>query len=324
MSTSTYTQSSDPIEGLTIAESVLQLDQIDTNLFHSKKLWIPYGGRGANGGNIVGLSLRAAIMTVDPQFQAHSINCYFLLPASGKTPVEFHVDRLRDGKQICTRSVTAKQGGKSILVCTASFQIPQLDTSFHFYPMPDVPHHSKLKSYNELLAEFCEDPSTPKENVSHFKIMLKEPVPNDLKITSRQTYKDFMNSPGGTTQCFWIRSKGNLGDDPIIHQCVAAYESDVNFLDTVVAAYGGSWLSIFGSDPLIRSIYTINHTVYFHCPFRADEWMLFVCETSRTGEDRALVFGRMYKEDGALAVSVVQEGSVRFRPGSKVIERPRL
>ncbi|KAF9990742.1 Acyl-CoA thioesterase 8, partial [Entomortierella chlamydospora] len=297
----------------TIAETMLELEEVDKDLYQSKKLWIPVSGKKAFGGNIIGLALRAATMTVSNEFQAHSLHSYFLSTAGPDAPVMFHVDRIRDGNSICTRSVTARQQGKDIYICTVSFQVPRPDAPNHYDPMPDVPHHSVLKTYEESMQSYIEDSSTPKSLTRYFKVMLNEPVPHDFKFTNRQTFKDFMNPPASKQQSFWIRCKGQLGDDLALHQSVLAYESDVNLLDTTAVTYGGSWLANVGPDPIIKTILSVDHSMWFHCPFRADEWMLYVCDSTRYGSNRGLVFGRIYKEDGTLAVTVAQEGTVKLR-----------
>lgn len=141
---------------------------------------------------------------------------------------------------------------------------------------------------------------------------------------------------------FWIKSKGKLGDALALHQCVVAYGSDHNLLGTVPLAHGATWFSRGSSNSRIAMMASLDHSMWFHCPFRADEWMLYVCEryvpyficssyvyfthcpthslkssafptSPRSGCDRGLTFGRIYKEDGTLAVSVAQEGVVRLK-----------
>ncbi|KAF9348153.1 Acyl-CoA thioesterase 8 [Mortierella sp. AD094] len=282
----------------TVAETMLELEEVDKDLYQSKKLWIPVGGKKAFGGNIIGLALRAATMTVSKEFQAHSLHSYFLLSAGPEAPVMFHVDRVRD--------------------------VPRPNSPSHYAPMPDVPHHSVLKTNEEAMQSYMEDPSTPKSLARYFKVMLNEPIPHDFKFTNRQTFKDFMNPPASKQQCFWIRCKGQLGEDLALHQSVLAYESDVNLLDTTTVAYGGSWLSNVGPDPIIKTILSVDHSMWFHCPFRADEWMLYVCDSARYGSDRGLVFGRIYKEDGTLAVTVAQEGTIKLRDGSTTVVQSKL
>ncbi|KAF9582210.1 Acyl-CoA thioesterase 8 [Lunasporangiospora selenospora] len=297
---------------------MLDLEEIDKDLYRSKKLWVPLGARGVFGGNVVGQALVAATNTVSSHFSVHSLHSYFLLPGDNSIPILYHVDRVRDGKSYCTRTVTARQGGKSIFVCTASFQVPAPHAPSHQYPMPDVPHHSTLPSQEELIRIMINNPKVPENFTEVLKLRLEEPVALDFKDTRKHSLRDITNPPKRTEQMFWIKSKGTLGDALALHQCVVAYGSDHNLLGTVPLAHGATWFSRHEPNPRISMMASLDHSMWFHCPFRADEWMLYVCETPRSGCDRGLTFGRIYKEDGTLAVSVAQEGVVRMKHNPKL------
>ncbi|KAG0261172.1 Acyl-CoA thioesterase 8 [Mortierella polycephala] len=294
----------------TIIEAMLDLEEIDKDLYRSKNLWLPMGARGVFGGNVVGQALVAATNTVSSNYSVHSLHSYFLLPGDHSIPILYQVERVRDGKSYCTRTVTAKQRGKNIFVCTASFQVPAPNAPSHQYPMPDVPHHSTLPSQEELIQSMIDSPKVPSKFTDILKLRLEEPVALDFKDTRKHSLKDITDPPKRTEQSFWIKSKGKLGDALALHQCVVAYGSDHNLLGTVPLAHGATWFSRQGRIAMMASL---DHSMWFHCPFRADEWMLYVCETPRSGCDRGLTFGRIYKEDGTLAVSVAQEGVVRFK-----------
>ncbi|KAG0042788.1 Acyl-CoA thioesterase 8 [Gryganskiella cystojenkinii] len=312
----------------TIIESMLDLEEIDKDLYRSKKLWMPMGARGVFGGNVVGQALVAATNTVSTSFSVHSLHSYFLMPGDHSTPILYHVERVRDGKSYCTRTVTAKQRGKNIFVCTASFQVPRPSAPSHQYPMPDVPHHSTLPSQEEILRGLIDNPKIPENLSDILKLSLEEPVALDFKDTKRHTFKSIQHPEIRTEQMFWIKCKGTLGDALALHQCVVAYGSDHNLLNTVPLAHGSTWFSRRGPNPKITMMASLDHSMWFHCPFRADEWMLYVCETPRSGCDRGLTFGRIYKEDGTLAVSVAQEGVVRLQPKTPspaaTVEQPKL
>ncbi|KAF9984635.1 Acyl-CoA thioesterase 8 [Modicella reniformis] len=323
--TSSATQiNADGSSNNTIIETMLNLEEIDKDLYRSKKLWVPMGARGVFGGNLVGQALVAAMNTVSTEFSVHSLHSYFLLPGDPTTPILYHVERVRDGKSYCTRTVVATQRGNNVFVCTVSFQVPRSNAPSHQYPMPNVPHHSTLPSQEELILSMIEDPKIP-ENIAEFlKFRLQEPVALDFKDTKRHTFKDLKNPDVRTEQSFWIKSKGRLGDALALHQCVVAYGSDHNLLNTVPLAHGSTWLTRRGekSNPGVMMMASLDHSMWFHCPFRADEWMLYVCESPRSGDDRGLTFGRIYREDGTLAVSVAQEGVVRLQPSK--VEQPKL
>ncbi|CAO3574108.1 unnamed protein product [Mortierella alpina] len=292
---------------------MLDLEEIDKDLYRSKNLWLPLGARGVFGGNVVGQALVAATNTVSSNYSVHSLHSYFLLPGDHSVPILYHVDRVRDGKSYCTRTVTAKQRGKNIFVCTASFQVPAPNSPSHQYPMPNVPHHSTLPSQEEIIRSMIDNPKVPEKFTEVLKLRLEEPMTLDFKDTRKHSLKDITDPPKRTEQSFWMRSKGKLGDALAFHQCVVAYGSDHNLLGTVPLAHGATWFSRLGPNPRIAMMASLDHSMWFHCPFRADEWMLYVCETPRSGCDRGLTFGRIYKEDGTLAVSVAQEGVVRLK-----------
>ncbi|KAI7831463.1 HotDog domain-containing protein [Gamsiella multidivaricata] len=299
---------------------MLDLEEIDKDLYRSKKLWVPMGARGVFGGNVVGQALVAATNTVSTDYSVHSLHSYFLLPGDHSIPILYHVERVRDGKSYCTRTVTATQRGKNIFVCTASFQVPRPSALSHQYPMPNVPHHSELPSQEDLIRSMIDSPKVPE----NFTELLKQRLEEDTK---RHTLKELRNPSVRTEQSFWIKCKGKLGDVLALHQCVVAYGSDHNLLNTVPLAHGSTWLSRRGANPKITMMASLDHSMWFHCPFRADEWMLYVCETPRSGCDRGLTFGRIYKEDGTLAVSVAQEGVVRLKestPSAATVEQPKL
>ncbi|KAG0265608.1 Acyl-CoA thioesterase 8 [Mortierella polycephala] len=315
----------------TIIETMLDLEEIDKDLYRSKKLWAPMGARGVFGGNVVGQALVAATNTVSTDFSVHSLHSYFLLPGDPTTPILYHVERVRDGRSYCTRTVTATQRGKNVFVCTASFQTPRPGAPNHQYPMPDVPHHSVLPSQEDMIRDLIDNPKIPENIVSLLKLRLEEPVALDFKSTKRQSIKEMTNPVASTEQMFWIKCKGSLGDALALHQCVVAYGSDHNLLNTVALAHGSTWFSRSrGASPKIMMMASLDHSMWFHCPFRADEWMLYVCESPRSGCDRGLTFGRIYKEDGTLAISVAQEGVVRLKASHEAtastasVELPKL
>ncbi|KAF9564338.1 hypothetical protein EC968_004578 [Mortierella alpina] len=263
----------------TSIELMLDLEEIDKDLYRSKKLWVPMGARGVFG------------------------------------------------RSYSTRTVTATQRGQNVFVCTASFQVPRPDAPSHQYPMPDVPHHSELSSQEDLIQKLIENPKIPEHIKDFLRLRLEEPVALDFKDTARQTIKDMVHPSVRTEQAFWIRCKDSLGDALALHQCVVAYGSDHNLLTTAPLAHGSTWFSDSSKHPKIRMMASLDHSMWFHCPFRADEWMLYVCESPRSGCDRGLTFGRIYKEDGTLAVSVAQEGVMRLQSvkrSTATTEQPKL
>ncbi|KAF9947711.1 hypothetical protein BGZ70_002544 [Mortierella alpina] len=158
----------------TSIEQMLDLEEIDKDLYRSKKLWVPMGARGVFGGNVVGQALVAATNTVSTDFSVHSLHSYFLLPGDPTIPILYHVERVRDGRSYSTRTVTATQRGQNVFVCTASFQVPRPGAPSHQYPMPDVPHHSALSSQEYLIQKLIENPKIPEHLKAFLKLRLEE------------------------------------------------------------------------------------------------------------------------------------------------------
>ncbi|KAI8826822.1 acyl-coenzyme A thioesterase 8-like protein [Fimicolochytrium jonesii] len=300
----------------TLIEQGLELEEIDLNLFRSKRLWLPTGARGVFGGQVVGLALAAASRTVDKRFRVHSLHCYFILPGDNTVPIIYRVDRTRDGKTYATRSIKAEQRGKSIFVLTCSFQAGESSPLEHQYPMPDVRPPEELPSNEEKLQHWLHHPrigSIPKYK-ENLEMRLQEPIPIDIRDChglprARELLHPRKQEP---KQYIWMRAKGTLPDDPAIHNCVAAYCSDHYLLTTSLLTHGISNLS----NPRLTMLASLDHAVWFHAPFRADEWLLYEMESSRTVANRGLCFGRIYTRDGRLVVSTAQEGVIRteFRP----------
>ncbi|KAI8919369.1 acyl-CoA thioesterase II [Powellomyces hirtus] len=305
----------------TLIEQALELEEIDLNFFRSKTLWLPAGARGVFGGQVVGLALSAATRTVDPKYRVHSLHCYFLLPGDNTIPIIYRVNRSRDGKSYVTRHVTAEQRGKSIFTLTCSFQSGESSALEHQYPMPDVLPPEQLKSTEEKLQHMMDHPRVgviPKLR-EQFKMRLEEPIPIDIRdCHGLQRARDLVRPPRKEPkQYLWMRAKGTLPDDPAFHNCVAAYCSDHYLLTTAALAHG---LTSF-SNPRLSMLASLDHAVWFHAPFRADEWLLYEMESSRTINGRGLCFGRIYTRDGRLVVSTAQEGVIRAESRSVILKQ---
>ncbi|KAK5664894.1 acyl-CoA thioesterase [Batrachochytrium dendrobatidis] len=143
-------------------ELALDLEYIDSNLYRSKQLWTPAGNRGVFGGQVVGLALSAAAKTVDSKFQVHSLHSYFLLAGDHSLPIIYRVYRIRDGKSYASRTVTARQRGRVIFMLMCSFQVEEFSPLAHQYDMPNVPLPESLKSTEQRLREWLEDPRAEK------------------------------------------------------------------------------------------------------------------------------------------------------------------
>ena len=275
--------------------SILDLEPLERNLFRGRS---PQSGwQRVFGGQVIGQALVAAARTVDGR-GVHSLHCYFMRPGDPSVPIIYEVDRIRDGTSFTTRRVVAIQHGHAIFSMSASFQVeePGLD---HQIPMPDVPAPEALPSEQELKERFL--PVMPEPVRRYWE--RERPIemrPVDLtRYTSRK--------PLEPKQYLWFRATAALPDDPLVHQSVLAYASDMTLLDSSLLAHGRS---IFDRDLQVASL---DHALWFHRPFRADDWLLYAQDSPNTSGARGFSRGEIYARDGRLVASVAQEGLVRVR-----------
>ena len=280
-------------------------------MYRSRQLWVPPGSRGVFGGQVLGQALVAATKTAPDSFVVHSLHSYFLLPGDVSRPIIYRVGRPRDGSSFVTRSVEARQKGKVMFKMMVSFQRPEVFDLEHQYPMPSAPPPETLESEEDKLKQWVQMPNMPQKYHDLVATRLAQPIPIEIKHT--QPMKVLSSKKHSQPrQLVWMRAKGDLGDlKQTFHQCVAAYISDHVFLTTALLAHG---MNSF--HPKLKYMATLDHSMWFHAPFRADEPMLFEMESPRTGGNRGLVFGRLYTQDGRLAVSCTQEGLIRTKDAS--------
>ena len=265
--------------------ALLDLEQLEVNLFRGVS-WKDDRPR-VFGGQVAGQALVAAGRTVEGR-PVHSLHAYFLRPGDPSIPIVYDVDRIRDGKSFTTRRVVAIQHGEAIFNLQASFHVDE--TGFdHQVPMPDAPDPETLPSADELA------PPVPG------RLWAKQPI--DIRYVDGPPW-DRAISPAGR-QLVWIRADGTLPDDPVLHTCVVAYASDYTLLGSSLVPHGRSY---FHNDLMMASL---DHAMWFHRPFRADEWLLYSQASPAASGGRGLAMGGIFRRDGALAVSVVQEGLIR-------------
>ena len=279
--------------------SVLDLEPLEHNLFRGLSPQV--GWQRVFGGQVIGQALVAAARTVAGR-SAHSLHAYFMRPGDPAVPIIYEVDRIRDGKSFATRRVVAIQHGEAIFSMSASFQVeePGLD---HQIPMPDVPPPEKLPSEAELQAAYLHNAP---EGVRKY---WQRPRPIELRPVDLRHY--LSREPLDPKQYVWVRATGKLPDDPDIHRCVLAYASDMTLLDTSLFAHGRS---IF--DPDLQPA-SLDHAMWFHRPFRADEWLLYAEDSPSASGARGFNRGSLFSRDGRLVASVAQEGLIRVRSESK-------
>ncbi|KAI8149925.1 HotDog domain-containing protein [Fennellomyces sp. T-0311] len=291
-----------------IAEAV-DVQEIDTNLYMSKELWLPPGARGAFGGQIVAQALRAAFNTVPEEFHVHSLHSYFILPGNVEYPVVYQVQRLRDGRSFATRFITATQRGKAIFVSSFSFAKPD-NTSItleHQSTMPDVPEPESLSSEQERLQKILENHDLPPKYREHVESRMEEAAPIDFRNVREPSPQEAFTgkTEAQDLQHRWFKTRGALSDDPRLHACIIAYASDSAFIGTAALANGLA-------PRAIGMMASLDHSMWFHAPARADEWLLYEMHSPRTSEGRGVAFGRLYRQDGTLVATTAQEGIVRL------------
>ncbi|KAJ8361294.1 hypothetical protein SKAU_G00178190, partial [Synaphobranchus kaupii] len=285
-----------------LVTSVMNLEKLDTDLYRGKHHWIPRSQR-LFGGQIVGQALVAAAKSVSENFFAHSLHCYFVRAGDIKVPVLYQVDRTRDGRSFCVRSVKAIQHGQPILICQASFHMHQPSPLQHQFSMPAVPPPEDLLTVEELIQQYLSHPDLAENAKQGLNKLLANEVPIEIKpVNPPDFYRRVAVEP---KKLFWVRARGYIGEgDMTMHCCVAAYVSDYSFLGTALLPY---------PDYRAQFSASLDHAMWFHSTFRADDWMLYECESPWAGCSRGLVQGRLWRQDGVLAATCAQEGVLRVK-----------
>ncbi|TDQ54719.1 acyl-CoA thioesterase II [Actinorugispora endophytica] len=269
---------------------VLDLEPIEVNIFRGRS---PDGGpQRIFGGQVAGQALVAAGRTVPEDRFVHSLHAYFIRPGDPSVPIVYEVDRVRDGRSFTTRRVTAIQHGKAIFTLSASFHHVEPGLS-HQMPMPEVPAPEELPTMRDRL--FHAFGKVPRFATWH-PIEMRPVGPLSFEVQQDR-------SLSSTENLVWLKVGGRLPDDPLLQVCLMTYASDMTLLDTVLIAHGRSFSGI--------SMASLDHAMWFHRPFRADEWLLYAQETPVSHGARGLARGLVYTRSGELVCSVVQEGLIR-------------
>jgi acyl-CoA thioesterase-2 len=245
---------------------------------------------------VIGQALVAASRTVEGR-DAHSLHAYFMRPGDPEAPIIYEVDRIRDGRSFTTRRVVAIQHGKAIFSMSASFQVAEEGMS-HQSTMPEAPPPESLPSESDILNLYLK--GAPAAARSYW---LRE-RPIEIRPVDLRHYLGREELP--PAQLVWVRATGPLPDDPAIHRCVLAYASDFTLLDTALFPHGRG---VF--DPDLQAA-SLDHALWFHRPFRADEWLLYAEDTPSASGGRGFTRGSLFSRDGTLVASVAQEGLIRI------------
>ena len=275
---------------------LLDVEQLDTDLYRGSRQ--PGGVGRVFGGQVIAQALQAAQRSTDAPKVAHSLHAYFMRPGDEDHPIIYRVVRDFEGRSFATRRVIATQGGQPILSLTASLQVPE-DGLHHQDTMPDVPPPDELRSERDLREEMRDD--VPEKWLRH----LLRPRPIEIRpVHARSWMHPEKREP---TQASWFRLAAPIGDDAAMHRAVLAYASDMALLGTCTLPHGVNWMT--------HNLQTasLDHALWLHEPFRADEWLLYATDSPWAGHARGFNRGRIYTQDGRLVASVAQEGLIRLR-----------
>lgn len=273
--------------------SVLDLERLETDLFRGMSPQV--GWQRVFGGQVIGQALVAACRTVEGR-RPHSLHAYFLLPGDPAIPIVYEVDRIRDGRSFATRRVVAIQRGAAIFTMSASFHAEEAGFD-HQAEMPAVPGPEALRDEESLLRRA----GMPEAVRAYYE----RERPIELRPVEAERY----GSEEGRPARFhvWMKATKTLPDDPAIHACVLAYASDLALLDAAMIPHGRTLL-----DRSIQAA-SLDHAIWFHRAFRADEWLLYAQDSPSASGGRGFARGLVFDRSGALIASVAQEGLIRER-----------
>lgn len=276
--------------------ALLDLEPLEVNIYRGSNRDVGTGR--VFGGQVFAQALVAARRTVEGEREAHSVHGYFILPGDLTAPIVYFVDRLRDGNSFTTRRVTAIQHGQAIFNLSASFHVhePGLE---HQQEMPEAVPPEELAPELSLIREMADRiPESLRPVLTQDRpIDFRPVVPND----------PFRPEVRPATRQVWFRAIGPLPDDTLTHQAVLAYASDYGLLPTALGPHGVA----FRTKGLQMA--SLDHSLWMHRPFRADEWLLYVMDSPAAAGARGFVRGSIYTRAGALVASVAQEGLMRVR-----------
>lgn len=273
--------------------SVLELEKIEDNLYRGQSYRTPWGR--VFGGQVLAQSITAAQLTTPDDRLLHSMHAYFLLAGDIELPIVYDVERVRDGGSYTTRRVKAIQKGRAIFSMEASFQTPEEGFS-HQQSMPDVPPPEGLKNDREIGE------------------MLRQQAPEIYRLTRLERPIECRPTEGADLyiadtvkpkQNIWIKALGSLPDSDRKHQVALAYVSDYNLLATALLPHRKE---LRDKQVFLASL---DHAMWFHQPFRFDDWLLYSMESSSAGSARGFSRGNIFTREGKLVASVAQEGLIR-------------
>ena len=273
---------------------LLALERLDRDLFRGNSQDLGWGA--IFGGQVLGQALSAAARTIGAERPVHSLHGYFLRAGDLRRPIVYQVDRLRDGKSFSTRRVDAIQEGQAIFSLHASFQVEEAGFE-HQDPMPDVPPPESLKSERDLAIAVADRlPETLRAIAT---------ADRPIEIRPVEPRNPLKPKPVDPRRHLWVRAVDALPDDAALHRYLLAYASDFSFLGASLDPHGVSWIT-----PGMH-VASLDHAMWFHRPFRFDDWLLYAIDSPSAAGARGLVRGRFFDRAGRLVASSTQEGLIR-------------
>jgi acyl-CoA thioesterase-2 len=273
---------------------LLDLERLEINLFRGESRDI--GSPQVFGGQVLGQALMAASRTVDSARAVHSLHSYFLRRGDFNAPIVYEVDRSLDGSSFTNRRVVAIQHGKQIFHLSASFQVEEAGPD-HQVAAPAVTPPEQLPDLTATVRKWLQElPDQPRR-------FWERDRPFEFRSVETINY----GTPAPAVRHLWFRLAGRCPEDPVLHRCLLAYVSDFHLLETATYPHG---LSFQTGDVLLASV---DHGMWFHRPFRIDEWLLYALISPSSSGSRGMAFGRIFDRAGRLVASTAQEGLMRVR-----------
>ncbi|MFM7119271.1 MAG: acyl-CoA thioesterase [Gammaproteobacteria bacterium] len=272
---------------------ILNVERIEQNLYRGRN----HNTEHVFGGQVLAQAIASAYRTVDTSLELHSLHAFFLRPGDWQVPILYEVDRIRDGRSFATRRVVAIQHGRAIFNLASSWQKRE-DGVEHALPMPDVPPPEALRGEREVYEELARVQPDVKRYAFRFDAI-------ESKQVERLTLGD--GSPHPPSKHTWLRTRDALPDNPEVHLAVLAYMSDLDFMSTSMLPHGRAQMRdrVQGA--------SLDHSLWFHRPFRADDWLLFAKESPTASGARGFVRGQFFDRAGRLVATAAQECLIRPR-----------
>ncbi len=275
--------------------SLLDLETIEDGLYRGRQPDTAL--QRVFGGQVAGQALAAGVRTVERGRTVHSLHAYFLHPGDTRVPIVYDVERTRDGRAFSTRRVVARQHGRPIFYTSLSFQVPE-DGLEHQDPMPDVPPPLECPELGEVLSKLT---SRPREEWD------REWAALDVRYAGDSRPRGQLHDPAHPAIArVWIKASGRIADDQSLHDAVLTYASDLTLLAVSLVPH-----DVFLGDPRLLPA-SLDHAMWFHRPFRVDEWLLYDQISPSASGARGFATGKLFTANGTLAASVAQEGLIRL------------